>query len=88
MTIIVVGSGPSGTNAALTLLKKGKDVAIWDVGLEEKAFPDKNMNFNQLKAGLEDPQTYFLGNNFDALMSPISSELMEYPPLTKLYNFS
>jgi len=80
---IVVGSGPSGANAALTLLRRGKVVELWDVGREESLFPFPEADFHDLKASVEDPQEYFLGRKFEALLPPGSAELMRYPPARK-----
>jgi len=80
MTYVVIGSGPSGANAALTLLKRGKEVEVWDVGRTEEAFPAPHATLHQLKELLEDPQAYFLGEDFRALVPPGSSELLPYPP--------
>lgn len=80
MTCIVVGSGPSGANAALTLLRRGKQVELWDVGREEPGFPLPDADFHALKQSLADPQGYFLGPAFEALMTPGAGELLRYPP--------
>ncbi|TMG81215.1 MAG: lysine N(6)-hydroxylase/L-ornithine N(5)-oxygenase family protein, partial [Betaproteobacteria bacterium] len=47
--IVVVGSGVSGAHAALTLLERGHDVELWDVGREEKPFPEPGATFHELK---------------------------------------
>lgn len=81
MNYIVVGSGPSGANAALTLLKRGKVVELWDVGREDAVPPHPERNFHELKGSLDDPQAYFLGKDFEALVPPGSEELLVYPPV-------
>jgi choline dehydrogenase-like flavoprotein len=78
--IVVVGSGVSGAHAALTLLERGHDVQLWDVGREEKAFPEPGATFHELKERLADPVTYFLGADLGALVPPTSPELLRYPP--------
>ncbi len=83
MKCIVIGSGPSGANAALTLLSRGKTVELWDVGKEESQFPFPEADFHELKALVEDPQEYFLGKQFEALMPPGGAELLRYPPSRK-----
>ena len=80
MKCIVVGSGPSGANTALTLLRRGKAVELWDVGRPETEFPKPEADFHGLKGVLDDPQDYFLGPRFEALLAPGSGELMRYPP--------
>jgi choline dehydrogenase-like flavoprotein len=78
--IVVVGSGISGAHAALTLLERGHDVELWDVGREESAFPEPGMTFHELKGRLADPAAYFLGADLGATVPPASSELLRYPP--------
>jgi choline dehydrogenase-like flavoprotein len=80
MKYVVVGSGPSGTNAALTLLRRGLSVEIWDTGRQEVAFPHPEAGFHGLKGVLHDPQEYFLGKRFETLLPPGSGELLRYPP--------
>jgi choline dehydrogenase-like flavoprotein len=80
MKCVVVGSGPSGTNAALTLLRRGRDVEMWDAGREDAAFPHPETGFHGLKDVLPDPQEYFLGKRFEGLLAPGSGELLRYPP--------
>lgn len=80
MKILVIGSGPSGANAALTLLRRGAAVELWDVGREEPPFPEPTATFEELKSRLPDPQAYFLGKSFEALLPPDGGELLEYPP--------
>ncbi|MDP1643955.1 MAG: GMC oxidoreductase [Thiobacillus sp.] len=80
MKCVVVGSGPSGTNAALTLLRRGQSVEMWDTGRQETAFPHPEAGFHGLKDALQDPQEYFLGKRFEALLPPGSGELLRYPP--------
>ncbi|TMH58054.1 MAG: hypothetical protein E6H53_11560 [Betaproteobacteria bacterium] len=94
--IVVVGSGVSGAHAALTLLERGHDVELWDVGREEKAFPEPGATFHELKDRLADPVAYFLGADLGALVPPTSPELLRYPParefmtsrVDELWNFA
>ncbi|MBI4056122.1 MAG: GMC family oxidoreductase [Elusimicrobia bacterium] len=79
MTCVVIGSGPSGTQTALTLLKRGKRVELWDVGRKESPFPNPEATFHELKSVLQDPQEYFLGRNFETLLPPDAGELFRYP---------
>ncbi len=78
--IVVVGSGVSGSHAALTLLERGLDVELWDVGHEEEPFPESGPTFHELKDRLADPVTYFLGADLQAVVPPTSTELLRYPP--------
>jgi choline dehydrogenase-like flavoprotein len=78
--IVVVGSGVSGAHAALTLLERGHDVELWDVGREEEAFPEPGATFHELKDRLADPVAYFLGADLRAVVPPASPGLLHYPP--------
>lgn len=80
MRCVVVGSGPSGANAALTLLRRGEEVELWDPGVDEPRLPCPDASFHELKGQLDDPQEYFLGRRFEALLPPGSGELLRYPP--------
>jgi len=80
MKYVVIGSGPSGSNAALTLLRRGLPVELWDVGREDTAFPHSEAGLHGLKEMLDDSQGYFLGKRFEALIAPGSGELLHYPP--------
>lgn len=61
MRVSVVGSGVSGCHAALTLLERGYEVDLWDVGTEDAAPPAARVTFHGLKDSLPDAPTYFLG---------------------------
>ncbi len=78
--IVIVGAGVSGAHAALTILERGDDVELWDVGREETKFPDEGVSFHDLKSRLPDPTAYFLGPDLGGLVPPTSSELIRYPP--------
>jgi choline dehydrogenase-like flavoprotein len=80
MRVVVVGSGVSGAHAALTLLERGLEVEIWDVGREEVQFPEADATLNDLKDRLADPIEFFLGAEFRALIPPGVPELYRHPP--------
>lgn len=80
MRIVVIGAGVSGSHAALTLLERGHEVELWDVGREEKPFPGAGATFHELKGCLADSVAYFLGPDLGALIPPTSPELLRYPP--------
>jgi choline dehydrogenase-like flavoprotein len=80
MRIVVVGSGVSGTHAALTLLERGHNVELWDVGRQEDSFSEPGVSFHDLKHRLTDVVSYFLGPNLEALVPPGCGELLRYPP--------
>ncbi|HTS20182.1 MAG TPA: GMC oxidoreductase [Casimicrobiaceae bacterium] len=78
--IVVVGSGVSGAHAALTLLERGHNVEVWDVGRDEAAFPEQPVSFHELKSSLADPVGYFLGPDLGGIIPPSANELLRYPP--------
>jgi len=80
MKIVVIGAGVSGAHAALTLLERGFNVELWDVGRHEDSFPEPGVTFHELKNRLDDPVDYFLGRDLDALVPPGRGELLRYPP--------
>jgi choline dehydrogenase-like flavoprotein len=83
MRIVVVGSGVSGAHAALTLLERGHDVEVWDVGREDAEFGDPGVTFHDMKDRMVDPVSYFLGADLGALIPPGTAELLRYPPSRK-----
>ncbi len=80
MDFVVVGSGPSGLNAALTLLQMGHQVEVWDVGRTEPDFPAPEASFTELVSRLADPQAFFFGSGYQALIPPGRGEVFDYPP--------
>ncbi len=82
-SVLVVGSGASGVHFALSLLKKGYLVSMLDVGWEKPAGANPNDSFKSLKANLDDPAAYFLGNEFEALVLPS----LQGDYVTKYYGF-
>jgi choline dehydrogenase-like flavoprotein len=90
--VLVVGSGSAGVHFALTALRKGHQVVMLDVG-HEKAGPDAvHHGFLDLKANLEDPVRYFLGERFESVVYPSAMDdyytrYYGFPP-TKSYVFS
>lgn len=90
--ILVVGSGASGVHFALTLLKKGQQVTMLDVGHPKARVNDFVGNFNALKETLVDPTPYFLGQEYEAVVYPGSepdyyTKYYGFPP-SKSYVFS
>jgi choline dehydrogenase-like flavoprotein len=80
MKIVVVGSGVSGAHAALTLLERGCEVEMWDVGRDDMAAAHAGVTFHDLKSRLADPVAHFLGGDHAALVPPAVPELLRYPP--------
>ncbi|MFQ5787787.1 MAG: hypothetical protein ACE5H1_07370, partial [Thermodesulfobacteriota bacterium] len=86
--ILIIGSGASGVQFALTVLKKGYEVLMLDVGHGKTASVNPEEDFNALKSNLNDPVQYFLGKKYQALMLPdANGEYYGIPP-NKSYVFS
>jgi choline dehydrogenase-like flavoprotein len=86
--VTVVGSGPSGVHFALTLLRKGFEVTMVDVGHRrpDPVAPDER--FEGLKTRLDDPVSYFLGERFEAVTLPgPGAGVYAFPP-SKRYVFA
>lgn len=79
--IVIVGSGASGVHFALSLLKKGYNVQMLDVGFKSKVNLNPNDSLPQLKENLDDPVEYFLGKNFEGIVFPdAENEYYGFPP--------
>lgn len=86
--VVIVGSGASGVHFALSLLKKGYEVVMLDVGGSGPEPVNKQDSFAELKANLRDPAAYFLGEDFSGVFFPdITSEYYGIPP-SKSYVFA
>ncbi len=80
-SVHVVGSGPSGVHLALTLLERGWDVTMLDVGREAGATVRPDATLRQLKDNLDDPVEYFLGRDASGLVFPThDAEVYGFPP--------
>lgn len=82
-SVLVIGSGASGVHFALTLLQKGYQVTMLDVGLEKPAPVNPGDSFESLKVNLDDPVAYFLGAEFEAVVLPS----LQGDYVTKYYGF-
>jgi choline dehydrogenase-like flavoprotein len=86
--IVVVGSGASAVHFTLSLLRKGYEVTMLDIGYEKPAVSNPQDSFIDLKSNLRDPVEYFLGENFQAVIYPdFKSEYYGFPP-SKDYVFA
>jgi choline dehydrogenase-like flavoprotein len=86
--IVIVGSGASGVHFALSVLNKGYEVIMLDVGHAKPVAVNPGDTFNGLKHNLSDPASYFLGQKFEAVVHPGSEgEYYGFPP-NKSYVFS
>jgi choline dehydrogenase-like flavoprotein len=81
--IVIVGSGATGVHFALSVLKKGYEVVILDVGYAKPPPVNVTDTFPDLKKNLADPAAYFLGEHFESVVYPGSES--EY--YTKYYGF-
>ena len=79
--IVIVGSGASGVHFALSVLKKGYDVTLIDVGYESPAVVNREDSLNALKRNLADPVRYFLGEKYEGVVLPdLEKEYYGIPP--------
>ena len=86
--VLIVGSGASGVHFALSVLKKGYQVIMLDVGHPKPAAVNPQDTLNALKTNLSDPVSYFLGRKYEAVVHPGSEgEYYGFPP-NKSYVFS
>jgi choline dehydrogenase-like flavoprotein len=85
--IVVVGSGPSGVHFALSVLRKGYDVTMVDVGFAKPAALARTSTFPGLKENLDDPVRYFLGERFEGVVLPQPGREYYGIPPSKNYVF-
>jgi len=88
MSFIVIGSGISGVNAALTLLERGKEVELWDVGITDDFKDSQLSNFKsnvEFKKSLTKPYEFFYGENLHGISTPQSNSLFSLPENRNYY---
>jgi choline dehydrogenase-like flavoprotein len=86
--VLVIGSGASAVHFALSVLQKGYEVVMLDVGYKRPQAVYPSYSLNTLKTVLDDPADYFLGENFEAVVYPDSAaEYYGFPP-NKTYVFA
>jgi choline dehydrogenase-like flavoprotein len=79
--VVIVGSGPSGVHFALSVLRKGREVILLDVGHEKPPAVNPQDSFQALKENLDDPVGYLLGDNFEGVLLPdLKQEFYGIPP--------
>ncbi|MBX2872345.1 MAG: hypothetical protein KTR30_09605 [Saprospiraceae bacterium] len=67
---IVVGSGPSGVQAAQTLVQGGMQVAMLDVGVNQEQFYQQQFpdtHFSQMRKSDPNQHLYLLGKNMESI---------------------
>ncbi|HJU74421.1 MAG TPA: GMC oxidoreductase [Gemmatimonadaceae bacterium] len=78
---LVIGSGASGVHYALTVLQRGEEVTLLDVGFERPVAPLPDATYPQLKEQLDDPLTHFLGPRAEYVVYPApGSKPYGFPP--------
>ena len=86
--VLVVGSGASAVQFALSVLEKGYRVVMLDVGHARPDPVNPTDSFADLKRTLPDPIRYFLGERFETVRYPDDrGEYYGFPP-SKDYVFS
>ncbi|MCC6927932.1 MAG: GMC family oxidoreductase [Gemmatimonadaceae bacterium] len=84
---LVVGSGATGVHFAQTMLERGHDVTLLDVGFERPEPPHPDSAFMALKDALDDDGAYFLGPRGEAVVYPSAhAKPYGFPP-SKEYVF-
>ena len=79
--VVIVGSGASGVHFALSVLQKGYNVLMLDIGHQGREVVNVSDTFMDLKSNLKDPVGYFLGDNLEGIFYPDStSEFYGIPP--------
>tara|TARA_B100000767_G_scaffold275088_1_gene310373 strand:+ start:1128 stop:2714 length:1587 start_codon:yes stop_codon:yes gene_type:complete len=81
MSIIVIGSGITGSNVALSLLEKGEVVELWDFGKKENLDTINSENFKDFKKTLNNSVESLIGKESKQFPNPSDQKLFEIPPL-------
>ena len=81
MSSIVIGSGITGSNVALSLLEKGEKVELWDFGKRENLDTVSNENFIDFKKNLNVSMESLIGKENKQFPNPYTQKLFEIPPL-------
>lgn len=86
-SVVVVGSGASGVHFALSVLRRGWDVTMVDVGRRAPEGAETGEAFADLRTKLEDPVRFFLGERYESVNLPGATEYYGFPP-SKGYVFA
>ena len=77
--MIVIGSGITGSNVCLELLKMGYHVELWDIGNEEKIKYDFSSNFIDVKKNFDLSLKTLIGEKDDNFPLPKDQKLFDLP---------
>ena len=81
MSVIVIGSGITGSNVALSLLEKGENVELWDFGKKENLNTFSDENFVDFKKNLDVSAKSLVGEENIQFPNPSDQKLFEIPPM-------
>ena len=70
MRVLILGSGPSGLQVALSALERGRAVSLIDVGFGGAPVPLPDAGYTALKERHPDPVGYFLGDDCRGAVIP------------------
>jgi len=86
--LVIVGSGASAVHFALSVLEKGYQVTMVDVGKRNSVGMEPQYSFTELKTKVNDPVRYLLGEGYEGVVFPgTKGEYYGFPP-SKGYIFS
>lgn len=77
--MIVIGSGITGSNVCLELLKMGHQIELWDIGNEENIKYDYSNNFLDTKKNLDLSLKTLMGETDNNFPSPKDQKLFDIP---------
>src|SRR5262245_58607557 len=82
--VIIVGSGPTGAQAAHVLIEKGLKVVLIDAGMEDNTpkVPE-GRTFDEIRRTDEDQHRYWLGDNFEGIPVKAVGVGSQLPPSRK-----
>lgn len=79
----IIGSGPAGANAALTLLEKGYYVEMLDYGLCENQPASESYSFKKIKDQNPNSINFFYGNSMGGISDTDDLDIFKYPERRK-----
>ena len=85
MSVIVIGSGITGSNVALSLLERGENVELWDFGKKENLDTVNDENFKDFKKNLNNSVESLIGKENNQFPNPHDQKLFEIPPMRNFF---